>query len=540
MNKSKLVIIGFLSLFVLISISVLVASQRYSPASSFHTTINENSLSLDFPLFSKTNATQQQTTPKSISNAPSFAQVHQEYLLEHSTENAQTSANWNSPTNMLTGRKLSTYVPPVNQHLNKTVLGFMPHWAVNGYYQNYDMQSLSVIAFFGLPANADGTISQSVGWPIWNGSLMPQIIDLAHSNGVKVVPVITNFSRSSITTFLNNPNNRTRLVNNIVAQIEAKNADGVNLDFEYAGTATDDLRAKYASFVDQVADAVHAARPGSHVSVCVSAGSMFADWKLFYDVAALGRTSVDYVMPMEYGFYSKGSSHAGPVAPLYGAQYWYTVSRSIRDIIRVVPSTKVLMGIPYYGLEFPVVASEWTIKNAHRSGVGGVSTYKSVMSDKSAPYHTPSSLRWNDIEKIRWYIYRYPNPSSGPGYWQGYYEDEASAGAKYDYVYEKNLGGIGIWTLGMDNGYREMWNAIRDGFSNEPIIVVFKSGTTRAQQSAIHTLLNARVDSLLNDELSAIVSPQGIAAFDLMEDYRARPEVAGVSYFVDRSIQPVK
>ena len=31
---------------------------------------------------------------------------------------------------------------------------------------------------------------------------------------------------------------------------------------------------------------------------------------------------------------------------------------------------------------------------------------------------------------------------------------------KYDFIISKNLGGIGIWALGYDDGYDQLWNAL--------------------------------------------------------------------------------
>ena len=39
---------------------------------------------------------------------------------------------------------------------------------------------------------------------------------------------------------------------------------------------------------------------------------------------------------------------------------------------------------------------------------------------------------------------------------------------KYDYIKEKELGGVAYWALGYDHGYRDLWDLIAKNFgSNE-------------------------------------------------------------------------
>ncbi len=547
MKNRSFKILMFFYIAILVTVSIIV---RSATAPYMMVTVGKNILlenhqlaEIDYEGYCRVNnnkrsSVESKATPKTIQNPQTlqgFASVQRQQMAQHFVA---TPAGLNSWTD--DGRGLATnplaYVPPENPNVNKVVLGFVPYWIFDGHYQNYRMQYLSDIAFFGIASLADGTFDTGSGWSRWNGSNMPEMISLAHASGVKVVPVVSNFVKSSIETFLNNNTNRTRLVNNIVAQINAKNADGVNIDFEYIGTASDTLRGKFTSFVDQVADAVHAARPGSHVSVDILASSGQPGASLLYDVHALAATSVDYIVVMEYDFHTTNSTYAGPVAPLYGDQYWYTVSESVRDTLLLMSPNKFIMGIPYYGLEVPVTSGTWRSKNGLRSGNAAHAYYAHVVGPESETWHCPANVMWDEAEKMRWYRYRYPDPSTGPGYWQGYYDDLRSLGAKYDLLYQKQLAGIGIWALDYDEGFSELWGLIRDRFSKESFLVVFKPGVTRQQQQSIHTSLGATVVTELNDESSVVLRPVSKLSNVLMDQYRARAEVAGVSYYVERSL----
>jgi hypothetical protein len=38
---------------------------------------------------------------------------------------------------------------------------------------------------------------------------------------------------------------------------------------------------------------------------------------------------------------------------------------------------------------------------------------------------------------------------------------------KYDWIKKNKLGGVGIWALGYDNGYSDLWDILAEKFSEE-------------------------------------------------------------------------
>ncbi|MDP9271953.1 MAG: glycosyl hydrolase family 18 protein, partial [Chloroflexota bacterium] len=174
-------------------------------------------------------------------------------------------------------------------HLRKQVFGFLPYWTLSAtdlQWMRYGL--VSTIAYFGVAARSDGSLATtSTGWNGWNSSAMTGVINAAHAKGAKVVVTITmmawdSASRQAQATLLGNATYRARLVNNIVATVRARSADGVNLDFEPVSTT---LRAQYTSFVRQLKAGLVAAGVGSSLTVCTMAGA--ATWSTGYDVAGL-------------------------------------------------------------------------------------------------------------------------------------------------------------------------------------------------------------------------------------------------------------
>ena len=52
-------------------------------------------------------------------------------------------------------------------------------------------------------------------------------------------------------------------------------------------------------------------------------------------------------------------------------------------------------------------------------------------------------------------------------YRQLFFEDVKSLSIKYDWIKKNKIGGVGIWALGYDNGYPELWDLLTDKFSQE-------------------------------------------------------------------------
>lgn len=439
-----------------------------------------------------------------------------------------------------------SYTPPVNPYLNKTVMGFAPYWNLESTAPYLPMEHLSIIAYFSVACFPDGSLVTTCvngycgdknGWDGWNSATLANLVSRAHQSGVKVVLTIKNFDKPSIENLITSPDAQNRLIANIISEISAKNADGVNIDFEYIGTASSGLRAAFAAFSDKVADAVHAARPGSHVSVDILGSSALSP--LLYDVTALGQTSLDAIMVMAYDFYTTSYYNgkiASPTSPLYGSQYWYTVARAMDDMAARTPANKLIMGVPYYGLEFPVDGVLWPLKNAPVVGAGAITTYANVMDPVFDPWHNLSTIQWDNSDKLTWYRYRWPDASSGPQYWQGYYDDPLSLGAKYDFVLSRNLGGIGIWALGYDNGRSELWSTLQSKFSQEPFLVMFKNGVTVAQISSLNAKLGGEIVRTLASQHSYLVRPLSKRSSDLIQDYLGQSIVKSAGFVKSREL----
>lgn len=326
--------------------------------------------------------------------------------------------------------------------LNKKVFGYHPSW-VGEAYNYYDWNLLSDLCYFSLE------VAPSSGMPLTTNEWeTAAVIDSALAHGVRVHLCVTLFSGH--TTFFNSATSQQTLISQIIEKMRLRNAVGVNLDVEALPAA---LTEKYNSFIVLLATQVHDSIAGSIVSIAAPA----VDWSNELDIPLLVNY-VDLFMVMTYDYYWNGSEQAGPVAPLFPmtVNFDYGVARTISWYISEgVPLSKILVGVPYYGRDWPVESPNTP---SNTTGTASAITYR-IIRNNSSTYNT-STLRWEKNSNSPYYSYFTDR------WHQCFSETDYSLGEKYDMVNMYKLGGIGIWALGYDKGYNDLWNKISEKFTN--------------------------------------------------------------------------
>ncbi len=319
---------------------------------------------------------------------------------------------------------------------NREVFGYHPYWMGTS-WQNYNYNLISTIAYFSAEATPTGNLSNLHGWPIAG------LINMAHSYGVNVVLCVTLFDNGDLVTLLSNPSYRQNLINNLLTQVQAGNADGVNVDFESFPSSQ---KQNMVQFITDLTSTFHAEIPGSQVTLATPA----VDWNNGWDYNALATIS-DGLFIMGYNYYYGGSSTTGPIAPLYANGI--SVSWTINDYLNKTnnQSDKLMIGCPYYGFEWPT-----------SSGSSGAST----IANGSAKFYAEMEGNalsygklWDESSQTPWYRYQNPN------WYQGWYDDSLSLSYKYDYAIENDLLGVGIWAMGYDGNNPELWELLSTKFS---------------------------------------------------------------------------
>jgi chitinase len=354
--------------------------------------------------------------------------------------------------------------------LRKEVLGFLPYWMLDATTLSqvrYDL--LSTIAYFGIAAGSNGTLTQTGStWSGWTSSALTGVINAAHARGVRVVPTITfmawDGNYGPMGTLLNNATNRARLVGQIATLVKSRGADGVNVDFEPVPTS---LRSSFTTFVRELKAGMVRVGARSYVTVDTMAGA--ATWATGYDVTALTATgAADALMVMAYDFSWSGSSRAGGVAA-YDSQYIFDATDALADYLLAAPASKLIWGVPYYGRTWPTQNSSLNSITCRKVSPDPCPTSKIDAPGSSYAYfytgHKPQAAqygrRWDALGRVPWYTWY---DSVNTTWRQGYYDDPVSLRVKYDLVDNSRLAGVGIWSLGMDTGTADLWNLIKARF----------------------------------------------------------------------------
>ena len=168
---------------------------------------------------------------------------------------------------------------------------------------------------------------------------------------------------------------------------------------------------------------------------------------------------------MGYDFHRPDSEKAGPVSPLNGKGVYaeYDIETMLNDYLSYLPPNKIILGLPYYGYNWVVKEG---IPNAERIpgtddiGFSQPQTYSAIM---DTILEVKPQIKWDDLGKVPYFIYKSPSTNSTR---EVYYENAESLRLKYELIRNNKLLGVGIWALGYDGGYIELWNLLSEYFSN--------------------------------------------------------------------------
>jgi spore germination protein YaaH/PKD repeat protein len=330
-------------------------------------------------------------------------------------------------------------------NLQKVVYGWHPYW-VGSAYNNYDWDLLSHFSYFSYEVDAaDGNPNTTNGWAT------SAAVDSALANGVKVTLCVTLFGSSNLTTFLTSTTAKQSLITNLISLIQTRGADGVNIDFEGLPSSQ---KTNFANFMVDLSNQMHTAIPGSEVSTVLYA----VDWSNVFDFSIM-EPAVDHYICMGYAYYYQGSGNTGPCDPLYhfGSNYNYTLSKTITDYLdKGCPKDKFVLGLPYYGYEWPT--SDLSIPSA-TTGSGVARTFSYVMNNTSGNYSAANNT-WEADSYTD--IFTFTNGGNK----ECFITLEDGFNKRLEHVNATGIAGIGIWALGYDNGYNELWNAISNNFTD--------------------------------------------------------------------------
>ncbi len=368
-----------------------------------------------------------------------YGSIHQEQSGFYSQFDFTRESQFDSLNDLQTEVILRTRGP---DQLKRTVFGYHPYW-MGSTYLNYRWDLLSDLCYFSFEVDPYTGLPASLhNW------MAAPVIDSALSNGVRVHLCITLFS-AHMALFANSTSQQT-LIDTAVALVKARNATGVNLDFESVPSSLSD---EFNQFLFHFAREFHEQLPDKMVSIAVPA----IDLNGVFDMELL-EPVIDMFMIMGYDYYWNGSGMAGPVDGLYSmvSSFDYNLSRSVSWFqSKGIPNEKIVLGLPYYGRQWPV---EKALAPSAVTGWGTALAYYTIRNSTSGSY-SDANKHWESNSFSPYYSFQ------ADRLYQCFIDDVRSLGKRFDLVNQRGLAGIGIWALGYDHGYDDFWQLIQDKFT---------------------------------------------------------------------------
>lgn len=315
----------------------------------------------------------------------------------------------------------------------KFVVGYYYFWDKSAFpYSKIAYDKLSCIAEAFLVPNADGSLSPEAG-ATWQNYLYPEMIAAAHQHNVKVVVSVGGYGDGKgygFPAIAASATARANFASNLKNFCLQNNYDGVDIDWEYPGTAD---KVNFVLMLRTLRDSLSTA--SRQLSLSIAAPGYIGGGYDFLNIIGL----LDWVGVMTYDYYGSWTPNAGFVSPLYSGtgNDQGSVNTSIVQFLQspVIPLSKLFMGFAFYGYKFQ---SAGLYKP--RTGSAPSVSYAAAIAYQKAGW----SYHWDDAAKCP-----YLTDTSNTHIIT--FDDTVSIRYKCDYLRSKNLGGVIIWRLGMDN-----------------------------------------------------------------------------------------
>jgi GH18 family chitinase len=383
-------------------------------------------------------------------------------------------------------KSTATVVPPLQREVFAFAFGNSSLADPTYGYPGWSFSLLTTIAYFGLTIDWDGTIIQSgSSWTTWNSAALTGLIATAHANHDRVILSINlhNFTTDPASTMCAalHPTHRAVTIAQTLAQIQAMNADGVNLDYEGDNTVcayqvgTTQYGTDLQSEMTSLAAEFRAKLPSPYyLAVDTYSGSAIAPTGFFNIPAIAPYVDSMFVMAYDMEYYNWGSPPLscssfclGPTAPL--TTYDYNDTDSMKTYMAAAPAAKVILGVPYYGRK-ECVLNNPSPTNAppHAYPTGGQVAIGYLDASQENGYYLNSDYHShydaNDpAGNVRWDTWSSSQASCTR---EMYWDDVNSLGRKYDLVNRDNLRGVGLFALQYGANAPELWDTLGTHFTH--------------------------------------------------------------------------
>ena len=315
------------------------------------------------------------------------------------------------------------------------VAGYHPWWLRNA-WEEYDPGVYNEIYFFSIDVDSSGNIAERNGWPDRWFRMQRELSDA----GVRVTPVVTLFSQRAYEALFETVGASSQLLENLLGLMrDSPGIGGLQLDFEIYRPVPPSVRTNFTEFVERLRSEIDAIRPNLTLSLYLLA----YDQSDVFDEEGIARAA-DYVVVQGYDLHGRTEDRTGPVAALegWGDRNWTSVVDRFQKA--GVPPSKIVVGTPFYGYEWPAESPD---PGARTRGTGRTISFAPVDTTylKESPPVALEAVRRHGLRR---------DPASGSPYYafedstgwrQGWFEDAESLGRKFEWVAQQGLRGVAVF-----------------------------------------------------------------------------------------------
>ncbi len=325
------------------------------------------------------------------------------------------------------------------------VYGYVPYWEMDATIPEHVASlGLTTLGLFSVSQDAGGQIAtNATGYSRVTGPIGRRLVGDMHRRHLRVELVFTSFDRPRNERFFGAPDQQAAAITDLVRLMRSLGTDGINVDVEGIDPR---LIPAYGDFVGRLREAVLTARPTARVTVATTSGPIGA---AMASVAAAA--GADRIFLMGYEYYP-ASGIPGPQAPLVttGDHLGASLTESL-DLYRAlgVPVERTLLGLPLYGVSWPVDGPE---NGAPATGTGATWIPSQNLGALTSPSLAPTYDPLASVEMLT-------VPSSGT--WRTiWYDSPRSLEPKLALAEQRGLAGAGFWAIGYTRGIAAYSNLI--------------------------------------------------------------------------------
>lgn len=319
-------------------------------------------------------------------------------------------------------------------HPEIEVFGWHPHWLGES-FQSYNFNLLSIASFFSYdidPKTGGNRNAEAI--ELWKNSAF---VDSAQAHGCRALLTITNHGRNNNRLFLDNYLAQSQLMDQALALVKEKGASGLDINFENIPKGQ---RNNFSLFIQELRTRISKENPNYMITVTLPA----FDYNQAFDIAAI-EPYVDLFVIMGYDYNGPFGNSIGPISPL--KDKIGGLEKALAYYINNgMPPQKLLMGFPYFG-------GLW---ERNKTEDGNEFFFKRHLTySQIRTKYADVDVNFDSTSVSMYFVT--DNPTGTEECW---FDNEYSLGKKYDWALDQGLGGIGIWALGYDHGYPELWQLI--------------------------------------------------------------------------------